>query len=406
METGVVIFGVGCMILPVLTKVPERKLKVMIVAGEASGDAHAERLIDAMRSFRAGDDIEFFGAAGPRMRDAGVKVVVNSDEMSIVGVAEIAKALPMFWSAFKALLRVAENEEPDVAVLVDFPDFNLKLAKALKKKGFRVVYYISPQLWAWRKYRVGAVRKYVDLLLTILPFEKDWYAKHGFDRVEFVGNPLANEVAAGRSKVEVCADLGMDPEIPIVALLPGSRHNEIVRILPVMIESALVVERKRQDVQFVVAVRSGKNRADVDSITSSETKLPRSLTIAEDSTYDVLAAADAAIVTSGTATLETGILGTPMVIVYKTSGLNYALLKPLISVEHYGLINLIAGRKVAKELIQTEFSSSATAAEILRLLDPEINEKTRADLAAAVARLGAESSSRRAAAAIFHLIGK
>lgn len=378
----------------------------MIVAGEASGDAHAERLIDAMRSFRAGDDIEFFGAAGPRMRDAGVKVVVNSDEMSIVGVAEIAKALPMFWSAFKALLRAAENEEPDVAVLVDFPDFNLKLAKALKKKGFRVVYYISPQLWAWRKYRVGAVRKYVDLLLTILPFEKDWYAKHGFDRVEFVGNPLANEVAAGRSKAEVCADLGLDPEIPIVALLPGSRHNEIVRILPVMIESALVVERKRPDVQFVVAVRSGKNRADVDSITSSETKLPRSLTIAEDSTYDVLAAADAAIVTSGTATLETGIIGTPMVIVYKTSGLNYALLKPLISVEHYGLINLIAGRKVAKELIQSEFSPSATAAEILRMLDPEINEKTRADLAAAVALLGAESSSRRAAAAIFHLIGK
>lgn len=378
----------------------------MIVAGEASGDAHAERLIDAMRSFRAVDDIEFFGAAGPRMRDAGVKVVVNSDEMSIVGVAEIAKALPMFWSAFKALLRAAENEEPDVAVLVDFPDFNLKLAKALKKRGFRVVYYISPQLWAWRKYRVAAVRKYVDLLLAILPFEKEWYAKRGFDRVEFVGNPLANEVGAGRSKAEVCADLGLDPEIPIIALLPGSRHNEIVRILPVMIDSALAVEQEKSYVQFVVAVRSGKNRADVDSIISSETKLPRSLTIVEDSTYDVLAAADAAIVTSGTATLETGIIGTPMVIVYKTSGLNYALLKPLISVEHYGLINLIAGRKVAKELIQSEFSSSATAAEILRLLDPEINEKTRADLVAAVERLGAERSSRRAAAAIFHLIGK
>jgi lipid-A-disaccharide synthase len=390
--------------LHVLTPIHERKLKILIVAGEASGDAHAARLIKALDGLNTGGPIEFFGAAGPRMRDAGVKAVVNSDEMSIVGVAEIAKALPMFWSAFKALLRAAENEDPDVAVLVDFPDFNLKLAKALKKRGFRVVYYISPQLWAWRKYRVGTIRKYIDLLLTILPFEKAWYNKHGFDRVEFVGNPLANEVVARRSRAAVCADLGLNAEQPLVALLPGSRHNEIARILPVMIESALTVELERPDIQFAVAVRSGKNRIDVDSIVSSATKLPGSLSIAEDSTYDVLAAADAAIVTSGTATLETGIIGTPMVIVYKTSGLNYALLKPLISVEHYGLINLIAGRKVAKELIQGEFSSSATAAEVLRLLDPEVNAKTRAELADAAAKLGSESSSGRAAVAIFKLL--
>jgi lipid-A-disaccharide synthase len=390
--------------LHVLTTRSDQKLRILIVAGEASGDAHAARLVAALRDQFLDGDVQFFGAAGPRMREAGVEPIVKADELSIVGVAEIARALPMFWSAYKALLAAAEEKKPDVAVLVDFPDFNLKLAKSLKKRGFRVVYYISPQLWAWRKYRVGAIRKYVDLLLTILPFEKEWYAKHGFDRVEFVGNPLANEVAPRLTKDELCSTLGISKDKPLIALLPGSRHNEIVRILPVLIESALAIEEKQPNSQFVLAVRSGKNRVDVDAILANQPRRPELLNITEDMTYDVLAAADAAIVTSGTATLETGILGTPMVIVYKTSKLNYALLKPLISVEHYGLINLIAGKKVARELIQYEFNASTTSSEVLRLLEPATNEQIRADLRKTASKLGSQSSSSRAADAIVRLL--
>lgn len=380
--------------------------KVLIVAGEASGDAHAARLVDELRAQRNDCEIEFFGAAGPRMRESGVVPIVQSDEFAIVGVAEIARALPMFWSAYRKLLASAEERRPNVAILVDFPDFNLRLARSLKKRGFCVIYYISPQLWAWRKYRLRAIRKHVDLLLAILPFEKEWYERHGFDRVEFVGNPLTNEVWSARDKKALCSEHGLSDTRPIIALLPGSRHNEIVRILPVMLKAALIVEETLPDSQFVIAVREGRNRTDVDAILAKEKRLPQSLSVTQECTYDVLAAADVAIVTSGTATLETGIIGTPMVIVYKTSLLNYFLLKPLISTEHYGLINLIAGTKVAAELIQGDFSPSVAAAELLRLLEPFSNARAREDLRRATAKLGIKSSARRSAEAILELIDR
>ena len=192
----------------------------MIVAGEASGDGHAAKLANAIRDAAPDTDFEFFGAAGPKMRDAGVEAVVQSDALAIVGLAEIGRALPMFLRAKRDLKRAAADKKPVIVILVDFPDFNLKLAKALKKQGLMVVYYISPQLWAWRKYRVSTVRKYVDLLLTILPFEKDWYAGHGVAHVEYVGNPLAREVHAERTREEFRRDHGLDPTRPLIAMLP------------------------------------------------------------------------------------------------------------------------------------------------------------------------------------------
>lgn len=378
----------------------------MIVAGEASGDAHAAKLVNALRDAEPQTAFEFFGSAGPRMREAGVDAVVRADELSIVGVAEIALALPMFLRASKQLKAVAVERKPDVVVLVDFPDFNLKLAKWLKKKGFTVVYYISPQLWAWRKYRISAIRKYVDLLLTILPFERDWYALHGVEHVEYVGNPLANEVSASVSKQEFCDRVGLDPEKPIVALLPGSRHKEIVRILPVMLAAAAKMTKQQPDLQFVIAVARGRNCADVDRAISEAHDLPKTLKIVENDTYNAVAHSDAVAVTSGTATLETGILGTPMVIVYTTSRLNYTLLKPMISVEHYGLINLIAGKKVAKELIQHDFSPATVSTELFRLLEPAANSATRKDLRAAREKLGSGGASKRTAAAVLGLLDR
>lgn len=379
----------------------------MIVSGEASGDGHAAKLVTALRELSP--EAVFFGAAGPRMRDAGVDTVVRSDEFSIVGLAEIALALPMFLRASKALRSVAVERKPDVVILVDFPDFNLKLAKSLKKQGFRIVYYISPQLWAWRKYRISTIKRYVDLMIAILPFEKQWYAEHGVRHVEYVGSPLAREVHSSVEKRQFCVNHGIDPRLPIVALLPGSRHKEIVRILPVMLAATDNIAYKRPETQFLIAAADERSKSEIGKIVESYRITSESggavLKIIENETYDVLNASDAAAVASGTATLETGIIGTPMAIVYKTSALNYKLLEPLIDVEHYGLINLIAEQRVAKELIQDEFSSESLADEILHLLRPDVNAAMRVKLEQAAEKLGHGGASKRAAEAILRLLG-
>ncbi|MEP6787218.1 MAG: lipid-A-disaccharide synthase [Acidobacteriota bacterium] len=386
----------------------EQSGKIMIVAGEDSGDAHAAKLVSAIREADPGRSYEFFGAAGPKMREMGIDPVVRSDGLSIVGLAEIGRALPMFLRASKDLKNAAATRRPDAVILVDFPDFNLKLAKALKKQGLTIIYYISPQLWAWRKYRLSSVKKYIDLMLTILPFEKGWYAERGFTKVEYVGSPLAREVHVDRSKDEFCREHDLDPSKPLISLLPGSRHKEIVRILPVMLRSAVKIANERPNVQFVVAMATSRNANDVEFAmriaAGSGTNLPANIKLVENETYNALNASDAAAVTSGTATLETGIIGTPMVIVYKTSKINYSLLEPLISVPHYGLINLIAGERVANELIQKDFTAESLSAEILRILDPIQNGAMRLKLQQAVDKLGHGGASKRAAESILRLI--
>ncbi len=380
----------------------------MIVAGEASGDAHAAKLATELIERLGSDAIELFGAAGPRMRAAGVEPVVKSDELSIVGVIEIGRALPMFWNTFKRLRAAAVERKPDVVVLVDFPDFNLKLAKSLKKRGFKVVYYISPQVWAWRKYRTKALSRDVDLILTILPFEKAWYSKQGIEHVEYVGNPLAREVIPTHSKEQFCLKHGLDASRPIVALLPGSRHKEIVRILPVLIETAALMIEKDPKTQFVVPFARERHRAEFDTVSLSLPKawqaVKEQTSIIFNETYDALNASDAAAVTSGTATLETGILGTPMAIVYRSSIINYLLLKPLIDVSHFGLINLIANERVANEYIQDDLTPEVLAAELFRLLQPDVNAATRGRLEEAIDKLGKGGASKRAADAILKLM--
>ena len=372
----------------------------MIVAGEASGDAHAAKLVEAIKD-AAGEGVSFFGSAGPRMRAAGVKPVIEADRLSIMGLLEVAKALPMFWSVMQKLKKAAIAEKPDVAVLVDFPEFNLKLAKFLHKQGIRVVYYIAPQVWAWREYRVKVLKKYVDLLLTILPFEKAWFEERGLTNVEYVGNPLTREVSATKDRLDFARENGLDPERPIIALLPGSRHKEIVRILPVLLDTAKLLSERDPSRQFVVPLASEKNLRDAEGLLSAS-ELPFTVVVGE--TYNALNASDAAAVTSGTATLEAGIIGTPMAIVYKTSALNYRVFVPLISTEHFGLINLIAGDRIVKELMQDEFTPETLADELERLLEPTVNKEVRAKLHAAAERLGHGGASKRAAEEILRKI--
>src|SRR5215213_8347174 len=236
--------------------------RLMLVAGEESGDAHAASLVGALRERAPGARFEFFGATGARMREAGVGSVVRDEDLAITGLAEIARALPRFWAAYRALRRAALERRPDAVLLVDWPDFNLALARALRRRGLRVIYYISPQLWAWRSHRVRQVRRDVDLLLAILPFEREWYARRGVSHVEFVGHPLAGAPAPRTTREEFCARHGLDPSKPIVALLPGSRRKEFERITPVMLDAAALVAQKVPAAQFVVALASRREPAE------------------------------------------------------------------------------------------------------------------------------------------------
>lgn len=373
----------------------------MIVAGEASGDAHAAALVNALRAAEPNKQLEFFGATGPLMRAAGVKSVVNTDDLSILGLVEIGSALPKFWRAFKLLKRAAVERKPDAVILVDWPDFNLKLARALHRRSFKIIYYISPQLWAWRGYRARSIERYVDLLLSILPFEKDWYADRGIDQVEYVGHPLAGEVHVAQDRVEFSRQTKLDPKLPIIALLPGSRRKEVERILPPMLEAAALISARRPEIQFVVVVAPGRTSDEIRNIVRAQRAtpepLPSCLHIVSGQSREALAASDAAAIASGTATLEAALLGTPMVVVYKESLINWHTLGRLITVDHYGLVNLVAGERVATELMQDDLNGERLANELLLLLDAGTNAEARARLSEVAHQLGEGGASERAA---------
>ncbi|HVQ39488.1 MAG TPA: lipid-A-disaccharide synthase [Pyrinomonadaceae bacterium] len=373
----------------------------MIVAGEASGDAHAGALVHALRAAEPEANFEFFGATGPLLRAAGVDPIVRTDDLAILGLLEIGRALPKFWRAYKQLKQAAIERQPEAVILVDWPDFNLRLARALHRRGLRIIYYISPQLWAWRSYRARTIERDVDLLLSILPFEQDWYAERGIEQVEYVGHPLAGEVHVASDRAEFCRQTKLDPKLPIISLLPGSRRKEVERILPPMLEAAALISARHPEVQFVVVVAPSRSSDEVRNIVRAQRAtpepLPSCLHIVTGQSREALAASDAAAVASGTATLEAALLGTPMVVVYKESMINWHVLGSLITVDHYGLVNLVAGERVATELMQDDLNGERLAKELLLLLDAERNAAMRSRLAEVAHELGEGGASQRAA---------
>jgi lipid-A-disaccharide synthase len=376
--------------------------RLMIVAGEPSGDAHAAALVRSLRDASPQTKLEFFGATGPTMRAAGVETIVNSDELAIMGIFEVGRVFPKFLRAFNRLKRAAVEKKPGAVILVDWPEFNLRLAKALHRRGLRVIYYISPQVWAWRSYRVGQIRRDVDLLLSILPFETHWFDQRGVTDVEYVGHPLAGEVRARYDRAEFCRLNDLDPTRPIVALLPGSRHKELTRILPPMVDAAALIAKQQPGVQFVLVVAPSRSLEEAKQIVAACRKdLPEALRIIHHETREALGAADAAAIASGTATLEAAILGTPMVIVYKESPLNWQTLGRLITADHYGLVNLVAGERIVTELMQNDLNGEKLAAELMALLDSVENARMRTKLHEVSARLGDGGASQRAAERIF-----
>jgi len=376
----------------------------MIVAGESSGDTHAATLVNAIQQVSP-VPVEFFGGTGPQLRAQSVASVIHTDDLSILGLLEIGRALPKFLAAYKKLKSAAVEQNADGVILVDWPDFNFRLARALHRRGLKVIYYISPQLWAWRSYRAESIQQNVDLLLTILPFEKEWYARRGVAHVEYVGHPLAGEVHSKYDRMEFCRLHKLDPALPIVSLLPGSRKKELQRILPVMIEAAERVNQRclnqqRKEVQFLIVLASGRSPREITELLGGQDNYR----VVESATREALAASDAAVVASGTATLEAALLNTPMVIVYKESFLNWHLLGPLINVEHYGLVNLIARRRLATELIQSDFTPQRLSQELESMLVADRNAVMRQELRALVQELGQGGAARRAAALIVNLL--
>jgi lipid-A-disaccharide synthase len=371
----------------------------MIVAGEPSGDAHAASLVRALRDVARDVEFDFFGATGRLMRAEGVKQVVNSDKLAIMGIVEVGRVLPRFIKAFRALKRAAFEIKPHVVILVDWPEFNLRLAKSLHRHGLKVIYYISPQLWAWRPKRVSNIQRDVDLLLSILPFEADWYKERGVTHVEFVGHPLAGEVKPRFSRTEFCLRQQLDLARPIVSFLPGSRLKELQRILPPMLGAIKEINYKRPDVQCVLCVAPSRTIEETRSIIARQNGDMEfnTLRIIHGETREALAVSDAAAVASGTATLEAALVGTPMVIVYKESSINWHTLGRLISTEHFGLVNLVAGERVVTELMQNDLTGSQLSDELLRLLDKDRNSALRKRLKEVAERLGDPGASERAA---------
>lgn len=377
------------------------QFKLMIVAGEPSGDAHAAALIRALRELAPQVHFETFGATGPLMRAAGVETIIDSDQLAIMGIVEVGRVLPKFIHAFRTLKRIAIDRKPDAVILVDWPEFNLQLASALKRRGLRIVYYISPQLWAWRPRRVKRINRDVDLLLSILPFEAEWYRRHGVEHVEFVGHPLSGEVKPGFGHEEFCRRNQIDPTRPIVSFLPGSRHKELVRILPPMLDAIPLLLQQRPDLQCVVVVAPSRTIEETrDIIAANGKELLNTVKIVQGQTREALAAAAAAAVASGTATLEAALLETPMVIVYKESAINWHTLGRLITTEHFGLVNLVAGERVVTELMQEDFTSERLAEELLKLLNAGEAARVRARLRHVAHRLGEPGASGRAAEAV------
>lgn len=367
---------------------------ILISAGEASSDMYAARLAKAIRE-RTG--AQLFGMGGPRMAEAGVELIVDYHEVAVVGIAEVLHKIPTVVRVQNRLAHEAERRNASLAILVDSPGTHLGVARRLKNRGIPVGYFIGPQVWAWRPGRVRVVKRLVKQMVVIFPFEEKFYRDAGVP-VSYVGHPLADVVHASMTRAEFASQHGLDVQRPIVALLPGSRRREIAQHYRTILDACAIVARQhiaRGTVQFVHAAAPG---IDLQPFAEYERSLGIDIRHVQGAVYDALAPADCAIVASGTATVEAALLGTPMVVIYRVAPLTAAILRRMVRTPDVGMVNLIAGRRVAPELVQDDFTPEKVAAEVGRLLDsPEARQEMKRALAEVRAKLGSGGAIERAA---------
>jgi len=372
---------------------------LMIVAGEPSGDMHAAHLITEIK--RMAPTIKFSGVGGPQMQAAGVELYDDLTKYAVIGFLEFLEHLDKLKKTFRFILKKSDEIKPAAVVLVDFPGFNLRLARELKKKGHKVIYYISPQVWASRDGRVETIRKYTDKLLVLFQFEKNFYAKRNIT-VDFVGHPLLDLVQPQYSKEAFLRSLGLNHQKLTIGLMPGSRMKEIENHLPVIMETANILWTEHKRLQFILLL--AKN---LDMLTIEKYLRPYHfpIKIIHDQIYDGIHASDLCVVASGTATLEVAILQKPMVVIYKTSFLTWALASLLIKIPYIGLVNVVAGKKIVPECIQSDANPKKIAAELEAIFRNEIHiAEIKSELAKVKASLGEPGAIHRAAESILKSI--
>ncbi|MGQ9634016.1 MAG: lipid-A-disaccharide synthase [Bryobacteraceae bacterium] len=367
--------------------------RILVSAGEASGDLYAAMLVERLR--RHLPETDFFGCAGPRMRAAGVRPVALAENLSVVGLLEVVAHIPRVYGEFRKMVRAARAERPDLAILTDSPDFHLRLAARLKKARIPVVYLVAPQVWAWRKGRIRAIRWNIERLLCIFPFEEEFFRRQGV-AAHYIGHPLAGIIRCSSAREAFFESHGLDKSVPLVALLPGSRRGEAFRHLPYLLEAAGRIHTSRK-VQFALGSPQGFWRPKDERIRKRLAEAR--ILVLEGQSWDLLAHADLALAASGTVTVEAALLGTPMVTYYRVSQATWHLGRRLVDVPYYSMVNLVADRKLVPELIQNEMSGETLAAEAVKLLkDADARERMRAGLAEVAARLRGKADPMEKAA--------
>lgn len=360
--------------------------QVMIIAGEASGDLHAGKLIHATKQKNA--DVHFYGIGGDNMRAAGAEVLVDSKEMAVVGLVEIWEHRKVIFGALNQMRDSISQSPPDLLILVDYPEFNLRLARHAKQHGVKVLFYISPQIWAWRQYRVKKIKRLVDMMAVVFPFELDFYLKHDVP-VKFVGHPLVNEVHPSKEKPALLKEFDLAEDKPVIGLLPGSRRSEIKRLIGIIFESAQLTKSQIDNAQFILPLA---DTLDESELTSALAQYPSlNVKVVKNRAYDVIACCDVVLTVSGTVTLEIALLKTPMIIINKVSWLTYIIVSRLIKIKHLGLCNIIANKRIVPELIQYDATPEKISEQLINFLsDRGLREKTIKELSEIESMLGSE----------------
>lgn len=377
------------------------KKKVMIVTGEASGDLHGSNLIKAVHDISP--DISFYGIGGPLIRETGAEILIESQELAVVGISEVIPSVGKIFAALNLLKKRIKQDRPSLLVCIDLPDFNLMVAKFAKKMNLPVLYYISPQVWAWRKGRIKKIARLVDKMAVVFPFEAPLYENAGLD-VRFVGHPLIDAVNPDRSLPDIKKDLGIDDEKKVIGLLPGSRLKEVKSLLPIMLEAAEIMASRSPEFQFILPMAHTIDKSLIDGFVNSYNA---QVTVVEDMTYEVMKGCDLLFAASGTATLEAAIIGTPMVVLYKLSPFSYGLAKYLSDMEYISLPNIVAGRKIVDELIQDDADPARLVEEAFKLLfGSGFSDQMRQDLKNVREKLGGAGASARTARLLVEMLSQ
>ena len=373
--------------------------KILLVAGEVSGDLHGSHLVEAIQ--RIEPEVRFFGVGGEGLKKRGMKLLYPASSLSVVGITEVFLKLGAVLKALRGLKRSFKREKPDLVILIDFPEFNLRLARLAHRRGIPILYYISPQIWAWRPKRVNLISRLVKKMIVLFPFEVPLYEAAGVD-VEWVGHPLLDIVKPTLPKDVAFQQLGLDPKRRTVGLLPGSRVHEVERLLPPLLDSAHLLQREIPDLQFVIPLAPGLPRGIFSSWMKS-ISIP--VKVVKGFAYDAMNVSELLITASGTATLEGAILGKPMIIIYRVSLPSYWVGRALIRVDHIGLVNLVAEKEIAPELIQKDANPQRIADEALRILrDPILSQKMSASMDEVRRKLGEPGAAQRAAQIVVSLM--